>query len=450
MAVISASCTSCCDNNCCILQDADVAATLPDSEKVKRLERALDGHIRLHADVMEEMRSKTDEVERGQNEIADLRKEMDARDEELRARDEEIQLLKQSLREKEQEIEEKLQSIEDFHQKVEQRDRQLDYLKKPSNEAELSPKALEEYDLYFDHVLKLTEELTDLEATVKKQQQQLEKLQNLVERAERMEEQATRGAVELSEKDQEIKKLTAVPKDIEELEDEVDKLRPFQEEALRLENQLRQAQDELHEQEMVHHWFKIQLEETLTLRQQKSDLEAKVNQLEEDMRVKGTELEAALRELEDLKEENGKLELRLRQRELSLMKSQGASEEALLLKREEIDVKVADQVKALQENLRARDEELEELRQQATGSRIQLQASLKYDDLRPGTDPRVEIATLKQALESKEQKFVSLQVQVRSFEGVIKHTKEQSKQVVKLKQELAAIKVNVSKGNVFR
>ena len=436
MAIISASCTSCCDNNCCILQDADVAANLPDSEKVKRLERALDGHIRLHADVMEEMRSKTDEVERGQNEIADLRREMDARDEELRARGEVIQALKESVQEKEQEIEEKLQSIEDFHTKVEQRDRQLDYLKKPSSEAELSPKALEEYDLYSDHVLKLTEELTDSEATVKKQQQQLEKLQKLIERAERMEEQATRAAVELSEKEQEIKELTAVPNDIEELEDEVDKLRPFQEEA---ETRLRKVQDELHEQEMVHHQFKMQLEETV--RQQKSELEAIVNQLEEDMRVKGTELEAALRELEDLKEENGKLELRLRQRELSLMKSQGASEEALLLKREEIDVKVADQVKALQEKLRARDEELEELRQQATGSRIQLQASLKYDDLPPGTDPRVEIATLKRALESKEQKVECLQVQVRSFEGVIKHTKEQSKQVVKLKQELSALKV---------
>ena len=61
----------------------------------------------------------------------------------------------------------------------------------------------------------------------------------------------------------------------------------------------------------------------------------------------------------------------------------------------------------------------------------------------PGTDPRVEIAMLKQALESKEQKFESLQVQVRSFEGVIKHTKEQSKQVVKLKQELTALKVRL-------
>ena len=61
----------------------------------------------------------------------------------------------------------------------------------------------------------------------------------------------------------------------------------------------------------------------------------------------------------------------------------------------------------------------------------------------PGTDPRVEIAMLKQALESKERKVESLQVQVQSFEGIIKHTKEQSKQVIKLKQELAALKVRL-------
>ena len=423
MAIISASLTSCYDNNCCFLQDADasnVAANLPDSEKVNRLRKALDGHLQLHADMEEKVKSKTEE-------IADLRREMDARDEELRARGEEIQALKESVQDKEQEIEEKLQSIEDFHKKVEQRDRQLDYLKKRPNGAELSPKALEEYDLYFDHVLKLTEELTDSEATIKKQQREIENHKKLVERAERMEEQATRGAVELSEKDQEIKELnkraqhTAVPKD-EEPENGGDRLRSFQQETEELETQLEKVQSDLHGQ-----------------CQQKSELESKVKQLEEDMSVKGTELEAALHELEDLKEENGKLELQLMQREL---RSQGASEKALQVKREEIDFKVADQVKVLQEKLRARDEELEELRQQATGSGIPLQASLKYDDLPTDTDPRVEIAMLKQALESKEQKVESLQVQVRSFEGFIK---QQSKQVVKLKQELTALKVNVSK-----
>ena len=70
-------------------------------------------------------------------------------------------------------------------------------------------------------------------------------------------------------------------------------------------------------------------------------------------------------------------------------------------------------------------------------------ANAQYEDLPPGTDPKVEIAVLKQALESKEQKVESLQAQVRSFEGVIKHTKEQSKQVVKLKQELTALKVRL-------
>ena len=289
---------------------------------------------------------------------------------------------------------------------------------------EHSPKALEEYDKYFDHVLKLTEDLTDSEATVRKQQQELEKLRKLVDRAEEIEEQVTHGAVELSEKVQQIKELSerarkvpyaAVPKDVEELEDEVDRLRPFEQEAKELKTQLQKVQDEC---------------------RQKSELESKLNKLEEDMRVKETEFDVAFHELEDLRERNGKLEMQLQQRERSLMRSQGASEEALQVKREPFDLELVSQVKVLQEKLQARDEELETLRQQATGSGVPLQASLKYEDLPPDTDPRVEIAVLKQALESKEQKIESLKVQVRSFE---KHTKEQSKQVVKLKQELAAL-----------
>ena len=75
---------------------------------------------------------------------------------------------------------------------------------------------------------------------------------------------------------------------------------------------------------------------------------------------------------------------------------------------------------------------------------VPLQTSLKYDDLPPGTDPMVEIATLKQALESKDRKIESLQVQVRSFEDVIKHIKEHSKQVLKLKQESKTVQVSCS------
>ena len=89
--------------------------------------------------------------------------------------------------------------------------------------------------------------------------------------------------------------------------------------------------------------------------------------------------------------------------------------------------------------LQDRDEELKRLRQQAAGSLVPVQTSLK---LPPGTDPIVEIAILKQALESKDRIIECLQVQVRSFEDVIKHTKEQSKQVLKLKQELKTVQVS--------
>jgi len=129
-----------------------VCADLPDSAKLKCLENALDCHIRLHADMTKELKSKGGEVEQKQNEIADLRRNMDAKDEKLRIQGEEIQLLKDRVKEKEQEIKEKVQSIEDFHTKVEQRDRQLEYLKKPLDGTELSPKVLEEYDMYFDAV----------------------------------------------------------------------------------------------------------------------------------------------------------------------------------------------------------------------------------------------------------------------------------------------------------
>jgi len=223
-----------------------VAANLPDSEKVKRLQKALDGHIRLHADMKEEVKSKTDEVEHRQNEIANLRQEMEAKDEQLRAQDEEIQVLTQRVKDKEQEIEEKLQSIEHFRK--EQRDRQQ-------------------------------------------------------------------------------------------------------------RDQLGKAQDDLHQQEMVQH---------------------------------------------QLQQEVESLELKFP-------------------------------------------------RQQGTRSTVPpSQASPKYDDLPTGTDPMVEIATLKQIVQSKDQKIESLQARVHSFESVIQeqekllgHTKEPSKQelVLKLRQELEAAKV---------
>ena len=89
------------------------------------------------------------------------------------------------------------------------------------------------------------------------------------------------------------------------------------------------------------------------------------------------------------------------------------------MKKELPELEILDRMKALEEKLQDRDEELRLLRQQATGSAVPSQASLKYDDLPPGTDPKVEIATLKKALESKDQKIQSLQVQVGSFERVI-------------------------------
>ena len=212
----------------------DVAANLPDSEKVKRLQQALDGHLRLHADMEEENK-------RWQDEVAELKREKDAKAQELMVQSQEIQALRQNIEEKEQEIQAKVQAIEDYQDKVEQQDRQLDSLKKPAKAGEAAK---------------------------------------------------------------------------------------------------------------------------------------------------------------------------------------------------------SDEVRALEEKLQHRDEELKRLRQQATGSLVPLQTSLKYDDVPPGTNPRVEIAKLKQALEIKDRKIESLQVQVRSFEDVIKHTKEQSKQVFKLKQELETVQVS--------
>ena len=422
-----------------ILQDADardVAANLPDSEKVKRLQQALEGHVRLHADM-------TGKMERWQDEIAELKREKDAKVQELMV---EIQVLKQSIEEKEQEIQAKAQAIEDYHSKVEERDRQLDSLKKPRNQAELSPKALEEYDMYFEQVLKLTEALTVSEAVVTKLERELEKHEKLIKRAEVIEEQAAQGALELSKKEQQIKELTrgtTVPKGAEE---QVDRLRPFEEEVGLLKSQLKKVQDSLHEQEMIQHQLqqdvenlsatKVQLEKRLHEEQeQKSELDYKLRQLEEDLKMRSTHLD----ELEHLREEYGKLELQIKQKEFSMVKVQGAAN----VKAPHVKGETAksDEVRALEEKLQARDEELKGLRQRATGSIVPSQASLTYDDLPPDTDPKIEIATLKRALKSKEQKIESLQVQVRSFEDVIKHTKEQSKEVLKLKQELEKVQV---------
>ena len=394
---------------------------------MNRLQQALDGHARLHADMKEEN-------ERWQREIAELRREKDA----------EIQVLKKNIEEKEQEIQEKAQAIEDFHSKVEQRDRQLDSLKKPQNEAQLSPKALEQYDMYFEQVLKLTEALSVSEDEVKKLEQELGRLEKLIKRAEVMEQQASHGALELSKKEQQIKELTRgttvpVPRGAEELEE--DRLRPFEDEVGQLKSQLEKAHDNLHEQEMIRHQLEqevksLNMQLGKALQEQKSKFESKLNKLEEELKVKTLHLD----ELEHLREKSVQLELQLKQREVSLVKMQGATNvEALHMKDEAAK---SEEVRALEEKLQDRDEELKKLRQQAAGSLVPVQTSLKYDDLPPGTDPMVEIATLKQALESKDHKIESLQVQVRSFEGVIKHTKEQSKQVFKLKQELKTVQVS--------
>ena len=390
---------------------------------MNRLQQALDGHARLHADMKEEN-------ERWQREIAELRREKDA----------EIQVLKKNIEEKEQEIQEKAQAIEDFHSKVEQRDRQLDSLKKPQNEAHLSPKALEQYDMYFEQVLKLTEALSVSEDEVKKLEQELGRLEKLIKRAEVMEQQASHGALELSKKEQQIKELTrgtTVPRGAEELEDEVERLRPF-EEVGQLKSQLEKAHDNLHEHEMIQHQLEQEVKDLnmqlgKALQEQKFEFESKLNKLEEELRMKTLHLD----ELEHLREKSVQLELQLKQREVSL---QGATNvEALDMKGEAAK---SEEVRALEEKLQDRDEELKMLRQQAAGSMVPVQTSLKYDDLPLGTDPMVEIATLKQALESKDRKIESLQVQVRSFEDVIKHTKEQSKQVLKLKQELKTVQVS--------
>ena len=426
-----------------IFQDAtprEVAANLPDSEKVKRLQHVLDDHVRLHSDMKEEN-------ERWQREIAELRREKDKNAQELRIQAQEIQALKQGIEEKEQEIEEKAEAIEDYHSKVEQRDRQLDSLKKPQNEAELSPKALEQYDVYFEQVLKLTEALSVSEDEVRKLEQELGRLEKLIKRAEVMEQQASHGALELSKKEQQIKELTrgtTVPRGAEELEDEVDRLRLFEDEVGQLKSQLEKAHNNLHEHEMIHCQLEQEVQNLSTtnlqlekaLQEQKSEFEGKLNKLEEELKMKTLHLD----ELEHLREKSVQLELQLKQREVSLVKMQGTTNvEALHMKGEAAK---SDEVRALEEKLQDRDEELKKLRQQAAGSVVPVQTSLKYDDLPPGTDPMVEIATLKQALESKDRKIESLQVQVRSFEGIIKHTKEQSKQVFKLKQELKTVQVS--------
>ena len=171
----------------------------------------------------------------------------------------------------------------------------------------------------------------------------------------------------------------------------------------------------------------------------KLQLEERLRNEQEHVSELNIQLEETRHELEKLKEEYGKLELQLRQ-----------GGDARQMKEELPELEILDQMRALEEKLQSRDEELRLLRQQATGSAVPSQASLKYDDLPPGTDPKVEIATLKHALENKDQKIQSLQIQVVSFERVIQeqqklhcHTKEQSKQVLKLRQELEAVKVQL-------
>ena len=201
------------------------------------------------------------------------------------------------------------------------------------------------------------------------------------------------------------------------------------------------------QQEVLKHECKVVQEQESQLQSMRN----KLAQKEEDLQVKLHEkdkqaqcfLQRAEKQLLDEQERHDQEKENLTEKyEARLLEAtqQHQAEKGRLLSESQL---IQNEVRALEEKLHDRDEELKRLRQQATGSLVPLQTSLKYDDLPSDTDPRVEIAMLKEVLKIKDHKIEVLQVQIRSFEAVIKHAKEQSKQVLKLKQELKTVQVKL-------
>ena len=292
--------------------------------------------------------------------------------------------------------------------KVEERDRQIEQLSKQAGAGSEG-----KFEEYFEQLTKLTEQVTLHEDTEAKLKRNIQELERVVERANEQEKHLTQAASDLSTAELEVKQLKEKVRKISIEVAPGDEGEPIQQ---GLVASLMDEADEL----------KAKLQRAGT---GKEELQQRILQLEQERPVqRGVELPR--REVD--REQVRKLEAKFQEK---LQEAKKQNEE-----------KWQKMVKDLQAKVGERDEQLKLLR--ATATRRESSLSSISEVSITQEDPEVEVARLKKELREKERDCESLKVQLGSFERVAsderriqEHSRGQSKEVFKLKQQVEALEV---------
>ena len=297
----------------------------------------------------------------------------------------------QKLKDVQEEAAKREQDLEELRKvseaKVEERDRQIEQLSKQAGAGSEG-----KFEEYFEQLTKLTEQVTLHEDTEAKLKRNIQELERVVERANEQEKHLTQAASDLSTAELEVKQLKEKVRKISIEVAPGDEGEPIQQ-----------------------------------------GLVASLMDKADELKVKLQRVELPRREVD--REQARKLEAKF-QEKLQEAKKQN-------------DEKWQKTVKDLQAKVGERDEQLKLLRATATRheSSLSTSSSISEVSITP-EDPEVEVARLKKELREKERDYESLKVQLGSFERVASderriqaHSRGQSKEVFKLKQQVETLEV---------
>ena len=125
---------------------------------------------------------------------------------ELKNKTKEVEAKAHELTEKEEELKEMKERLEEQEVKREESQSKCELLEKVAKQTP-STKANQDLDTYFDQLIRITKELSELKAEKEKQKKELDRLRHLEKRAEDMEKANVVAVTELSQKEQELKQL---------------------------------------------------------------------------------------------------------------------------------------------------------------------------------------------------------------------------------------------------
>ena len=141
-----------------------------------------------------------------QEQIADLRQNLEQKNREI---DEKAH----AIAEKENELTEIKERLEEQETKREESQHKFELMEKRMKKVAVegtSPKASQELETYFEQLISLTQEFSELKIQSKEQEKELKNLRKIEERAKELEEGNLQAATELSQREEEMKQLHEV------------------------------------------------------------------------------------------------------------------------------------------------------------------------------------------------------------------------------------------------